>query len=95
MFGTKEEVEEYRQQERRDKETKRIREAFRNTFDTTDGRIVLEYLVQTFCRCPKLVPGFADATAENLGMEKLVLTIQQYASREAERVDATYHTEEE
>lgn len=95
MFGlTQEEREEVRQQEQRDKEAQRIREAFRNTFDTTDGRLVLDYLVATFCDCPKLVPGYADATAENLGMEKVVREIKRLASREAATVEATYSKEE-
>ena len=95
MFGTQEEVDEYRQQAKRDEESKRIREAFRATFDSHEGHIVLDYLVVTFCDCPKLVPGFADATAENLGMEKVVREIKRLASHEAVTVESTYHREEE
>lgn len=96
MFGlTQDEKDEVRQQEQRENKAKRIRDAFRDTFNTTDGRIVLDYLVATFCECPKLVPGYADATAENLGMEKLVREIIRLASRDAERVEATYQKEED
>ena len=95
MFGTQEETDAYRQQDRADQEAKRIREAFRTIFDSPDGQIVLDYLVQTFCDCPKLVPGFADATAENLGMEKVVREIKRLASHEAVQVESTYHREEE
>jgi len=54
----------------------RLNGAYKRTFDTPDGQIVLDHLVTTFAQRSSIVPGDPYATHAREGGREVVLLIQ-------------------
>ena len=64
-----------------EKEIRRIKAAFRRTFNHDSGRIVLKYLEDTYIFASPYVKGDPDASKHNVGKQWLALEIRSLADQ--------------